>query len=92
MGFTEKTDFYKDKSSPKTNVDGRLGQLPNLRGAWHKKEGGGVFEGEGLIPQCTLCFISLKNSNILENKSQVFERSDCTGTVHSDLYYNKLVI
>ena len=37
-------------------------------------------------------FISLKTSNILENKSQVFERSDCTITVHNDLYYNKLVI
>ena len=36
--------------------------------------------------------ISLKTSNILENKSQVFERSDCTITVHNDLYYNKLVI
>ena len=36
--------------------------------------------------------ISLKTSNILENKSQVFERSDCTISVHSDLYYNKLAI
>ena len=36
--------------------------------------------------------ISLKTSNNLENKSQVFERSDCTITVHNDLYYNKLVI
>ena len=36
--------------------------------------------------------ISLKTSNILENKSQVFERSDCTITVHNYLYYNKLVI
>ena len=36
--------------------------------------------------------ISLKTSNILENKSQVFERNDCTITVHNDLYYNKLVI
>ena len=35
--------------------------------------------------------ISLKTSNILENKSQVFERSDCTITVHNnDLYYNEL--
>ena len=32
--------------------------------------------------------ISLKTSNILENKSQVFERSDCTITVHNDLCYN----
>ena len=36
--------------------------------------------------------ISLKTSNILENKSQVFERSDSTVTVHNDLYYNELVI
>ena len=36
--------------------------------------------------------VSLKTSNILENKSQVFERSDCTVTVHNDFYYNKLVI
>ena len=34
--------------------------------------------------------ISLKTSNILENKSQVFGRSDCTITVHNDLYYNEL--
>ena len=32
--------------------------------------------------------ISLKTSNIFENKSQVFERSDCTITVHNDLCYN----
>ena len=36
--------------------------------------------------------ISLKTSNILENKSQLFERSDCTITVHNDLYYNELNI
>ena len=36
--------------------------------------------------------ISLKTSNIFENKSQVFERSDCTITVHNDLYYNELRI
>ena len=36
--------------------------------------------------------ISLKTSNILENRSQVFERSDCTITVHNDLYYNELEI
>ena len=36
--------------------------------------------------------ISLKTSDILENKSQVFERNDCTITVHNDLYYNELVI
>ena len=37
-------------------------------------------------------FFSLKTSNILENKSQVFERSDCTITVHNNLYYNELKI
>ena len=36
--------------------------------------------------------ISLKTSNILENKSQVFERSDWTITVHNGLYYNELKI
>ena len=36
--------------------------------------------------------ISLKTSNIFENKSQVFETSDCTITVFNDLYYNELVI
>ena len=36
--------------------------------------------------------ISLKTSNILENKSQVFERSDCRITVHNDLYHNELKI
>ena len=36
--------------------------------------------------------ISLKTSNILENKSHVFERSDCTITVHGDLYYNEIKI
>ena len=36
--------------------------------------------------------ISLKTSNSLENKSQVFERSDWTITVHNDLYYNELKI
>ena len=34
--------------------------------------------------------ISIKTSNILKNKSQVFERSDCTITVHNNLYYNEL--
>ena len=34
--------------------------------------------------------ISLKTSNSFENKSHVFERSDCTITVHDDLYYNEL--
>ena len=36
--------------------------------------------------------ISLKNSNILENKSQVFEKSDCRITGHNGLYYNELKI
>ena len=36
--------------------------------------------------------ISLKTLNILENKSHVFERSDCTITVHGDLYYNEIKI
>ena len=36
--------------------------------------------------------ISLKTSNILKNKSQAFERSDCTITVHNYLYYNELKI
>ena len=33
--------------------------------------------------------ISLKTSNILENKLLVLERSDCTIIVHNDLYYNE---
>ena len=36
--------------------------------------------------------ISLKTSNIFENKSQVFERSDWTITIYNDLYYNELKI
>ena len=36
--------------------------------------------------------ISLKTPNILENKSPVFEISDCLITEHNDLYYNELVI
>ena len=36
--------------------------------------------------------ISLETSNIFENKSQVFERSDWAITVHNDLYYNELKI
>ena len=36
--------------------------------------------------------ISLKTSNIFENKTQVFERSGWTITVHNDLYYNELKI
>ena len=45
-----------------------------------------------LLMTFTSIFISLKTSNSLENKSQVFERSDCTITVHNDLYYNELKI
>ena len=37
-------------------------------------------------------FHFIKNLNILENKSQVFERSDCTITLCNDLYYNELKI
>ena len=36
--------------------------------------------------------ISLKTSNIFENKSQVYERSDWTITVDNDLYYDELKI
>ena len=36
--------------------------------------------------------ISLKTSNILENKSQLFERSDCTITIHNGLHYNEIKI
>ena len=36
--------------------------------------------------------ISLKTSNILENKSQASDRSDYTITVHNYLYYNELEI
>ena len=36
--------------------------------------------------------ISLKTSHFLENESHVFERSECTITVHDDLYYNELKI
>ena len=35
--------------------------------------------------------ISLKTSNNLENKSQVFGRSDRTITVHNDLYYELVI-
>ena len=36
---------------------GALGQIADLRGGGglDKKEGSGVFEEEGLIPQCQLC-------------------------------------
>ena len=36
--------------------------------------------------------IPLKTSNILKNTSQVLERSDCTSTVHNDLYDKSLRI
>ena len=45
-----------------------------------------------LLLMFTSISISLKISNILENKSHVSERSDCTITVHNDLYYNELKI
>ena len=45
-----------------------------------------------LLLMFTSISISLKISNILENKSQVSEKSDCTITVHNDLYYNELKI
>ena len=35
--------------------------------------------------------IIIKNSNILENKLQVFERNECTITVHNDLYYEFII-
>ena len=40
----------------------------------------------------TFISISLTTSNIRENKSQVFERNDCTITIHNDLCYNELKI
>ena len=43
-----------------------------------------------LLMTFTYIYISLKTSNIFENKSQMFERSDWTITVHNDLYYNEL--
>ena len=36
-------------------------------------------------------YISLTTSNNLENKSQVFERSDYTITVDNDLYYELVI-
>ena len=36
--------------------------------------------------------ISLKTSNVVESKPQVFERSDCTITVHNDFCYKELKI
>ena len=68
-------------------------QFANLR-VLDKKEECDVFEGGGGVdtPMHTVSFHFHFISNILENKSQVFERSDCTITVHNDLYYNKLVI
>ena len=36
-------------------------------------------------------YISLKTSNNLENKSQVFERSDCTITVHNGLHHELVI-
>ena len=45
-----------------------------------------------LLMTFTSISILLNTSNILENKSQVLERSDCKITVHDDLYYNELKI
>ena len=45
-----------------------------------------------LLMTFTSLSISLKTSNILENKSEVFERSDCTITVQNDVYYHELKI
>ena len=45
-----------------------------------------------LTTRITFISISLKTSNIPENKAQVFERSDCAIPVHNDIYYNKLLI
>ena len=45
-----------------------------------------------ILLSMTFISISLKTSNILENKSQVFERKDCSITVHNYLYYNELEI
>ena len=70
-------------------------QFANLR-VLDKKEECDVFDGGrggGVdAPMHNVSFHFHFNSNILENKSQVFERSKCTITVHSDLYYNKFVI
>ena len=66
-------------------------QFANLR-VLDKKEECDVFEGGVDTPMHTVSFHFHFISNILENKSQVFQRSDCTITVHSDLYYNKFVI
>ena len=43
-----------------------------------------------LLMVFTFISISLKTSNIFENKSKVFERSDWTITLHNDLYSNEL--
>ena len=45
-----------------------------------------------MLLSMTFISISLKTSNILGNKSQVFEGHDCTITVHNYLYYNELKI
>ena len=45
-----------------------------------------------MLLSMTFISISLKTSNILGNKSQVFEGNDCTITVHNYLYYNELKI
>ena len=45
-----------------------------------------------LLITFTSISISLKTSNILTNKSYVFEISDCTITVHNDHYHDELKI
>ena len=65
-------------SSQKTNIKGRLpekeglGQPTDLRGAWLER-GGGVFEGVGgLIPWCTLCYITSKVSKRNQRKMLIY--------------------
>ena len=45
---------------------------------------------------CSMTFISISLKSFLrdipENKPKVFEISDCTTTVHNNLYYNELKI
>ena len=55
---------------------GELGQFPDLRGALGKKERGGVFEGEGGIPRCTLWSCSsdpYKTRSFLKEHAEVFQ-------------------
>ena len=45
-----------------------------------------------ILLSMTFISISLKTSNIPENKPQVFERGDSTIIVHNDFYYNEPAI